>query len=76
MGAPPPADPAEPGEAEPAESEGLSIPKTEPAAAPAPADGQDPLAPFRAEWAEKGELSDDSYDKLAKLGYSRDIVDQ
>lgn len=47
----------------------LEIPK----AAPAPA--ADTLAPYRAEFAEKGELSKESYEKLGKLGYSKDLVD-
>lgn len=34
------------------------------------------LSDFSAEFAEKGELSPESYDKLEKAGYPRNIVDQ
>lgn len=34
------------------------------------------LAPFSAEYAEKGELSTESYDKLTKAGLSKAIVDE
>lgn len=34
------------------------------------------LADFSSEFAEKGELSPESYDKLEKAGYPRNIVDQ
>lgn len=33
------------------------------------------MAPFTAEFSEKGELSDESYEKLTEMGYSRDVVD-
>lgn len=52
-------------------------------AAPPPADPEAALADkgldlqdFSSEFAQKGELSAESYEKLAKAGYSRQIVDQ
>lgn len=33
------------------------------------------LQPFSAEFAEKGELTEDSYTKLAEIGYSKEVVD-
>lgn len=52
-------------------------------AAPSPADPEAALADkgldlqdFSSEFAQKGELSAESYEKLAKAGYSRQIVDQ
>jgi hypothetical protein len=57
-------------------------PAADPAATP-PADPQAALADkgldlqdFSSEFAQKGELSTESYEKLAKAGYSRQIVDQ
>jgi hypothetical protein len=57
-------------------------PAADPAATP-PADPQAALAEkgldlqdFSAEFAQKGELSAESYEKLGKAGYSRQIVDQ
>jgi len=65
------------GQAKPADP-----PAVDPAATP-PADPEAALADkgldlqdFSAEFAQKGELSTESYEKLAKAGYSRQIVDQ
>ena len=65
------------GQAKPADP-----PAADPAATP-PADPQAALAgkgldlqDFSSEFAQKGELSTESYEKLAKAGYSRQIVDQ
>ena len=65
------------GQAKPADP-----PAAEPAATP-PADPETALAEkgldlqdFSAEFAQNGELSAESYEKLSKAGYSRQIVDQ
>ena len=65
------------GQAKPADP-----PAADPAATP-PADPEAALAEkgldlqdFSAEFAQKGELSAESYEKLSKAGYSRQIVDQ
>ena len=65
------------GQAKPADP-----PAADPAATP-PADPEAALADkglnlqdFSAEFAQKGELSAESYEKLSKAGYSRQIVDQ
>lgn len=44
----------------------------EPPADPSKAD----LTPFHNEWAEKGELSPESFDKLEKMGFPKDLVRQ
>lgn len=41
----------------------------------APAISEDFLAPFTSEYAEKGELSDASFEQLAKHGLSREVVE-
>ena len=37
--------------------------------------GDDAVKSAQTEWAEKGELSEDTYESLSKAGYSRDVVE-
>lgn len=39
-------------------------------------DGRVDLTPFHNEWAEKGELSPDSFSKLEKMGFPKELVQQ